>query len=52
MIKTIQNKAKKGLFSHGTQVDETWHARPRGSATWVHAVPTWHDVTHIYIYNI
>ena len=29
-------KIKKGLFSHETQVDATWHARPCGRATQTH----------------
>ena len=36
-------------------MDATWHARPRGSATQAHAVPTRRDVTYalfIYIINI
>ena len=35
-IKTIKIKAKRGLFSSGTHVDATWHARPRGRATRTH----------------
>ena len=44
--------AKCGLFSRRTHVDATWHARPCGSATQAHAVPTWRNVTLIYIYHI
>ena len=35
-------------------MDATWHARPRGSATWAHAAPTRRDVHYLYllIYDI
>ena len=36
-IKTIKNKQKADYLSRGTHVDATWHARPRGRATWTHA---------------
>ena len=36
-IKTIKIEAKSSLFSHGTHVDATWHARQRGRATRTHA---------------
>ena len=32
-------------------MDETWHARPRGSATRAHATPTRRYI-YLYIYNL
>ena len=51
MLKIIQKERNKGVFSRGTHVDATWHARPRGSATQAHAAPTRRecDVYIIYI---
>ena len=43
------------VFSRGTHVDATWHARPRGSTTRARAAPPRRDVTcalFIYIANI
>ena len=40
---------KMGLFFARGHVDATWQSRPRGSAPWTHAAPTWRDnITYIY----
>ena len=36
LLKRIKKGGKKGVFSRGTHVDATWHARPRGRATRTH----------------
>ena len=37
LIKTIKKLEKMGAFIARAHVDVTWHARPRGSATWTRA---------------
>ena len=49
MIKIIKKKTKKVVFLREIHVDATWHARPRGSATWTHAAPTRRDVIYLYL---
>ena len=46
-------KCKKGVFYARAHVDATWHARPRGSATWTRACACVAlRCKHIFIFNI